>query len=153
MTHADLEKMVDSIAAQAEQEFLRDGEHQPLAFAPGPKGLVIGAIRVQRPAERRAAFEMLCGEGAEAIVFITEAWLASAPAGSAEYAALRRHTATGGSLETLTGRREMLLVIGACPEGTTGRAWQIHREGGRVVLSPQPFAPMAAGILVGLPWR
>ena len=83
----------------------------------------------------RAYFEMAARGGAAACALVTEGWSLRGPRAFDRAAAARRR---GGSLATLRGRGEQLVVHAVSPAGEVLRAFRIVREAGRIALVVEP---------------
>lgn len=122
-----------------------------------PHGALVGVmlLLVRSARERRAVFERMCREGAQALIYAGEAWIAVAKAGSLELEFLDLWRQQGRRLEELPGRAEALVVLAAWAGGTAGRVWRIEREGGLRLIAVDQAAGVLAdgGTMVGLPWQ
>lgn len=151
MTPEQLEAVGTVTAERARAMFLERGQHAPIALVFEADGSMTAALlAVEAPAHRRAFFEAACAHGAQAIVFITEGWMATARVG-VDLEALELWKRERGSFESLPGREEVLALWAVCPGGAFARHWRIERgEGVRLV----PLAlESPTGILTDLPWR
>jgi hypothetical protein len=157
MTLEALRSWVEKLAPEVEAMFIRDGKHAPIMFAHlRGRGVVIALLALETPRERRAVFEAMCRDGAEALIFVSEAWAASAPATSkVDVEALEVWKRDVGSFENLPGREEILALWAVCPAGMVVRDWRIERPDGappRLVCRDSSLDEVMGGVLADLPW-
>jgi hypothetical protein len=157
MTLEALRSWVEKLAPEVEAMFTRDGKHAPIMFAEmRGRGVAIALLALETPRQRRAVFEAMCRDGAEAIIFVTEAWAARASS-EVDREALAVWKQDVGSFEHLPGREEILALWAVCPAGGVVCDWLIERpaDAGPRLVRRDWLAGWREqrGILAELPWR
>jgi hypothetical protein len=101
---------------------------------------------VEALAMLRRLFEAAAADAAEAVVFLSQAWLGQGPE-AIRWAAMGRSTAT------LPQRQEVVVLEGACAEGQEVRCYALRRgpAGPRLGRRRLPDN-FKAGLLEALPW-
>ena len=145
--------LLDSISLIARTHLLKHNHHTPTIAVKQDGEVSVFVLDVDitdqtTKTQIRDLIETQVRDGAETVIFVSEAWQGNGPSA-------QEYVKSGRKLASWAYRQEVLVIAAASPLGLTGQVYSIERDGENnvVQLHPQPTPKrFYSPLLDRLPW-